>query len=106
MSIIKNIGNNLKKSKEISKDSIILRDFSIDDTDLDGEKVMMNLNKGEYFMMNEVGGKIWDIINKSISVKEIINIILEEFEVERDVCENEVIEFLESLRRAELISVS
>lgn len=106
MNIIKNIGNNLKRGREISENSVILKDFSIDDTDLDGEKIMMNLDKGEYFMMNEVGSKIWDIISESISVKSIIDTLLEEFEVEREVCEKEVIEFLECLNRAELISVS
>ena len=44
-----------KKDFEINLDTIINKNLEIDDTDLDGEKVMMNLDKGEYFMMNEVG---------------------------------------------------
>ena len=62
----------IKKDFGINLDTVINKNLDIDDTDLDGEKVMMNLDKGEYFMMNEVGSRIWEIIEKSISVKEII----------------------------------
>lgn len=31
----------------------------IDSTDLNGEKVMMNLDKGKYFALNLVGSRIW-----------------------------------------------
>ena len=62
----------LKRDLRINLDTIINKNLEIDDTDLDGEKVMMNLEKGEYFMMNEVGSRIWEIISKPINVKDII----------------------------------
>ena len=53
----------LKRDLRINLDTIINKNLEIDDTDLDGEKVMMNLERGEYFMMNEVGSRIWEIIS-------------------------------------------
>ena len=95
----------LKKDFGINLDTVINKNLEIDDTDLDGEKVMMNLDKGEYFMMNEVGSRIWDIIDKPIKVKEIIETLTLEYEVDEEVCKDAVIEFIERLNKAELINI-
>ena len=96
----------LKRDLRINLDTIINKNLEIDDTDLDGEKVMMNLDKGEYFMMNEVGSRIWDIIIEPINVKGIIEALLSEYEVDEETCTDTVIEFLGRLNNAELISIS
>ena len=96
----------VKKDYGINLDTVINKNLDIDDTDLDGEKVMMNLDKGEYFMMNEVGSRIWDIIIEPINVKGIIEALLSEYEVDEETCTDTVIEFLGRLNNAELISIS
>ena len=96
----------VKKDYGINLDTVINKNLEIDDTDLDGEKVMMNLDKGEYFMMNEVGSRIWDIIIEPINVKGIIEALLSEYEVDEETCTDTVIEFLGRLNNAELISIS
>ena len=72
----------VKRDLRINLDTIINKNLEIEDTDLDGEKVMMNLEKGEYFMMNEVGSRIWEIISKPINVKDIIETLRSEYEVD------------------------
>ena len=96
----------IKKDFEISIDTVINKNLEIDDTDLDGEKVMMNLDKGEYFMMNEVGSRIWEIISEPINVKEIISTLRNEYEVDEETCKDTVIEFLGRLDNADLISIN
>ena len=96
----------LKRDLRINLDTIINKNLEIDDTDLDGEKVMMNLEKGEYFMMNEVGSRIWEIISKPINVKDRINTIRSEYEVEEKTCKCTGIVFLTGLNHAKLISIS
>ena len=94
-----------KKDFKINLDTIINKNLEIDDTDLDGEKVMMNLDKGQYFMMNEVGSRIWDIISEAKSVEEIVQVLLNEYDVEIEQCENTVVEFLSELAKSDLIKV-
>lgn len=77
----------------------------IDDADLNGEKVMMNLDKGKYFALNSVGGRIWDLMREEISVKDIVNILLEEYDVDTETCENNVFNYLGLLENEELITV-
>ena len=96
----------IKRNFGISLDTIINKNLEIDDTDLDGEKVMMDLDKGEYFMMNEVGSRIWEIINEPMNVKSIVDALRSEYEVDEETCKDTVIEFLGRLNNADLISVS
>lgn len=97
---------NFKLVKEIKLETKVSKNRDIDDTDLDGEKVMMNLNKGQYFMMNEVGSRIWDIIEESTDVKGIIKKLREEYEVDEKTCTDTVFEFLSSLNEYDLIKVN
>ena len=97
---------NFKLVKEIELETKISKNFDIDDTDLDGEKVMMNLDKGQYFMMNEVGSRIWEIIETPIHVKGIVEKLRDEYEVDEKTCTDKVLEFLKSLNEADLIKVS
>ena len=95
----------MKKVKYISLDNMAVRLQEIDVTDLNGEKVMMNLDKGEYFALNEVGSRIWDIIIKPMSVKDIIHILLKEYNIDETSCKEQVISFLGRMNDAEIIKI-
>lgn len=97
---------NVKKDWGINQESLVSKNLEIDDTDLDGEKVMMDLDKGKYFMMNEVGSRIWDIIEEPIKVNKIIETLTSEYEIDSKTCEDTVVDFLGRLNNAELISIS
>ena len=96
----------IKRDYGINLNTIINKNLEIDDTDLDGEKVMMNLDKGEYFMMNEVGSRIGEIISEPINVRRIIDTLRSEYEVDEETCKDTVVEFLGRLNNADLISIS
>lgn len=95
----------VKKGYGVNLDSVVSKNEEIDDTDLDGEKVMMNLDKGQYFMMNEVGSRIWELIEGNTSIVNIIETLTNEYQVDEETCENTVMEFLGRLKDAELIKV-
>ena len=95
----------IKRDYGINLDTIINKNLEIDDTDLDGEKVMMNLDKGEYFMMNEVGSRIWELIEGNTPIVNIIETLTNEYDVDEETCENTVMEFLGRLKNADLIKV-
>lgn len=94
------------KIKTMELKTIVSQNTDIDATDLNGEKVMMNLNKGKYFALNGVGSRIWDIIHEPIEVEKVINILLQEYEIEYESCSNSVFEFLGKLKDDELISIN
>ncbi|QHV94874.1 PqqD family peptide modification chaperone [Spirosoma endbachense] len=72
---------------------------------LGNETIVLNYEIGNYYELNELGGFIWSLLEdqKVISVEEIKEKVLEEFEVEESVCEQELTSFLESLLDEKLI---
>lgn len=72
-------------------------------TDLSGEKVMIDFDSGKYFMIKGVGNDIWDMIQEEITVGEIIEKLLQEYEVSEDECEQSVLEFLNNLKTFDII---
>lgn len=95
-----------KGVKEITLDMVVSQKLDIDASDIDGEKVMMNLEKGEYFMFNPVASSIWDIVEKPTKVSAVIDALLDEYEVEATTCEKTVLSFLNDLNEKDLIVIS
>lgn len=86
--------------------SIVSQKKGLDTTDLNGELVMMDIDKGKYYNFNLVGSRIWELIEKPISVKEIIVELLKEFEIDEKKCEATVINFMNRLNDNELITIA
>lgn len=74
-------------------------------TDLSGEKVMIDFDSGKYYMIKGVGNDIWDMIQEDIKVVQVIKKLLEEYEVSEPECEASVLEFLDSLKKADIIEI-
>ncbi|RIX52617.1 lasso peptide biosynthesis PqqD family chaperone [Paenibacillus nanensis] len=74
-------------------------------SDMGGEKVMLSVKNGNYYNLGHIGGQIWDLIAEPISVDELVQKLLLEFEVERAECEQHVFSFLEHLRKEGLLVI-
>lgn len=76
---------------------------NINVTDLSGEKVMVDFESGKYFLIKGVGNDIWDMIQEEITVGEIIDKLLQEYDVSEEECEKSVYEFLGKLEELQFI---
>jgi len=74
--------------------------------DLSGELAILNLKTGVYFGLNAVGARIWSLVNGSRSVREIRDVILEEYAVDVSQCERDLVRLLTELVRHNLIEIS
>ncbi len=75
---------------------------------LGNETILLNYEAGNYYELNEVGGFIWALLQekKDIPVHEIQAHLLDEFDVEPAVCQEELALFLDNLLREKLIEAS
>jgi hypothetical protein len=73
---------------------------------MDGEVVMLSIQRGEYFGLDMIGSRIWELIEHSVKVEEIMTRLLEEYDVDEKTCLGDLIEFLEDLQNKGLIIVS
>lgn len=75
-------------------------------TELSDEKVMVDFQTGKYFMIKGVGNDIWEMLGEEkISVSEIIQKILDEYDVDEDTCKEQVFDFLNQLEGLGIIAV-
>ncbi len=72
-------------------------------TDLAGEKVMVDFESGKYFLIKGVGNDIWDMIQEEITIGEIVDKLLQEYDVSQEECEASVYEFLGKLEELEFL---
>lgn len=86
-------------------ETIVERNQEIDASDLDGEKVMMDMDRGNYFMLNPIGSRIWDLINEPISVGRLVSLLREEYDVSEDECLEGVKDFLHELHHSNLLNI-
>ena len=72
-------------------------------TDLSGEKVMVDFELGKYFMIKGVGNDIWEMLADDVVVADIMDKLLQEYDVTVEQCEKEVLDFLTNLENFGII---
>ena len=73
--------------------------------EVSGEIVLLDLASESYFGLDEIGARIWALLNEEKTVGQIVEILLEEYEVDRARLEGDVSELLENLLEAGLIKM-
>ena len=86
--------------------SVVAASSDLISSDLDGEIVMMSVDKGEYYGLDAIGSRIWALLKEPRKVSELCAILTEEFDVEREQCERDVLTFLNEMATDSLVSVA
>jgi hypothetical protein len=73
--------------------------------DLSGESAILNLKAGVYYGLDEVGTRVWNLIQEPRRVSDLWDAILEEYEVEPHRCETDIMALLQDLLENGLIEV-
>lgn len=69
------------------------------------EVVMLDMDSGFYFGLNSVASIIWGKLEKAMSLQEILNELLEEYNIDRHTCEKDTMEFLDELFEKNIIKL-
>lgn len=85
------------KSLTITCEDVLMQAKGNIVSDMDGEKVMLNVDKGKYYNLGEVGGVIWDLLGEPKAVSELISYLVSDYDIEQAECERQVIAFLGQL---------
>jgi hypothetical protein len=72
---------------------------------LGDEAVILNVKTGTYFGLNEVGTRIWSLIQEPVPVEKVIQTLLDEYEVDPKQCEEDILNLIDDLSNAALIEV-
>ena len=73
--------------------------------EVSGETVLLDLSSENYFGLDKIGTRIWELLNGGASVGEVVDALLEEYDTDRKTLESDLAELLEKLAEAGLISL-
>ena len=68
----------------VSMQSVVMVSKKQVSADLGGEMAILSVKRGVYYGLNEIGTKIWHLIQQPHKVCDILDAILSEFDVERE----------------------
>lgn len=91
--------------KKLLRDSIVKAANQQVSCDLAGEAVILSLTSGQYFGLNEVGARIWNLIQEPKTVGTVLDAVLEEYDVALDQLERDLFALLEQMVVNDLIEV-
>lgn len=74
--------------------------------DLDGDTVMMSIERGEYFGLSGVGSRVWQLLAEPMALPAIVRTICAEYEVDEPTCQADMQAFLADLQQQGLINAA
>jgi hypothetical protein len=89
----------------LSPTSIIVAAKDQISCDLGGEEVILDLRSGVYFGLDAVGARIWQLLKEPTTLANIRDVVMSEYDVERELCEAELQEFFETLVQNGLVEI-
>jgi hypothetical protein len=92
--------------RPINSDTKVAQKKALPSVELDGEVALMSVDRGRYYSLDTVGTRIWNVMSEQIAIKEIVDILLLEYDVTPETCENDVIDLVRQLNEQGLVTVA
>jgi hypothetical protein len=90
----------------ISLNSKVMVAEGLATADLGEEVVILQFDSGVYFGLNEVGARIWQLLQEPKSVSEIEEALVAEYDIDRESCSLDLVELLQQLTDQKLIVIT
>ena len=81
----------------IALTTAVIRKPDVIFTDMDGDVVAINIDKGEYYGIGGIGSRIWVLLENNITIQGIVDAICSEYEVDEETCTSDTIKFINEL---------
>lgn len=70
-----------------------------------GDACVLHLEEGVYYSMSEVGARVWELIQEPKILHEVQAQLMEEYEVEAEQCERELLTLIGELAAKKLVEI-
>ena len=71
--------------------------------EIQGESVLLHLDTGEYFGLNEVGTRVWQLLGASATLRDVLEGLRQEYEVETEQLEEDLLGLIAELAGKHLV---
>ena len=89
----------------IQASTLLSRNSEIISSKIDNETVMMDIDFDKYYGLEEVGTRIWELLETQISFEELCRSLVGEFDVSLEQCENDIKPFLHELIEQKMLVI-
>jgi hypothetical protein len=89
----------------LTREDVIAQGEEQVSTLVDRRAVIMSVDNGKYYNLDDIGSEIWTLIEKPVSVGYLCDRLMQKFEVEPATCEADVLALLDRLLKQDLIRV-
>ncbi len=90
----------------IHPDTRLVRSRDILESEIDGDVIALDIERGECYGLNSVGSAVWRHLAEETSVNEITAALVAEFDVGEDECRAEVTRLVEELAAEGLVKAA
>ena len=72
------------------------------------ETVLLHLESGTYFSLDQIGGRVWEILDQTngVTLKQVCDIIFDEYDVKRELLERDIVNLVTELEAGNLTSAN
>jgi hypothetical protein len=95
----------MRTTTRIDMNTVITQVGGIVSGKIDDEIVMLSVEHEMYNGLDVVGSHIWELLAQPRSVSEVCETLLQEFHVDRETCQREVLAFLDNLYAHKVIHI-
>ena len=95
-----------KMKSIINTETKVCHNKEIIASEIDGQIVMMSMENDAYFGMENVASRIWKLIENPVSVNELCQKLIEEYDVSELQCQADVIQFLQEMAEKKVVSIA
>ncbi len=89
----------------LSLNTYIQRKKDLPFTQLGEETILLDLQAKEYLKLNPLGSRIWELLEKPITFQKLLDTLLQEYEVDRETLEKDLLHFLQDLAAREFLEI-
>ncbi len=90
---------------QINSDTVISRRDALLSNNLGADVVMMDIEQGNYYGLEAVAARIWEMTEKPVSVGSLCENLTAEYDIAPEKCREEVVGFLDDLLQHKIIQI-
>jgi hypothetical protein len=89
----------------VTEDQIVKRRVQLLEAEVDGELVALDVDQGNCYGFNATATRVWAMLDEPKRVSELRDALLEQYEVDPETCERELIALLQDLESQGLLEL-
>ena len=87
----------MKLLRQLQANDLLARVDTIVATDMDGETMMMSVETGKYFHLDDIATSVWAELEQPRTLDQVVDQLQASYDVDADQCRNDTLELIEKL---------